>query len=226
MGVLAYACGWNGQINLPLSLTVILETSELCSTVSAEILRGSEPGCPQRSPACSLTLHGGLLPRVHGHISLLAPGITLHSDPCLGSPSGENQPKTPSRDEFAWCPFPASTLSPPLSGRPSLPRVFNTSCVHTRWQMLGSLQSRTLSRQIQQVLALTSVKSAVHKGCKVRERKNYLNRVVIQLNRCRLQLECELGIRNWGFLSDPLMGCLLVWRAILSVKNSTCFYFS
>ena len=70
------------------------------------------------------------------------------------------------------------------------------------------------------------MKSAIHKVCKVRERKDYLNRVVIQLNRCRLQLECEVGIRNWGFLNDPLMGHLLVWRVILAVKNSTGFSFS
>lgn len=77
---------------------------------------------------------GGLLPRVHGHISLLlAPGVAFHSNPCLGSPSGENQPKTASGNEFAWCPFLASFLSPSLSGHPPLPHVFNTSCVHTQW---------------------------------------------------------------------------------------------
>lgn len=43
-------------------------------------------------------------------------------------------------------------------------------------------------------------------------------RVVIPLTKCRPQPECEVEIGNWVFLSDPLMGYLLMLRMILAVK--------
>ena len=140
----AWGISLHGSVSLRLRVEWVGKSSNVPDSHIGDIwvaLHGERRNSPQEwAPGArsghllAHPLFMGLLPRVHGHISfLLAPGIVFRWSPCLGSPSGENQPKTASGDEFAWCPFLASFLSPSISDHPPLPHVFNTSCVHTQW---------------------------------------------------------------------------------------------